>query len=136
MLAPMTRRGFVLGCLLLSACKPPAPRPVSLAPTPALQEEALRPIERPQLRILDLHETPSPDGKRIMLTGTLKNDGVGPTHELVINIEGRDDNNAVVCSAQAVPSTEEVLPGDTVSFTATLDNRPETVDYHVEAIGR
>jgi len=132
------RMWLVGACLVTGACrvKPPVPTQVAPPPTPALQEEDIRPLEQPQLEIVDLRETPSVDKKRVTLTGTLRNHGTGATHSLLVRVEARDENDDVLLSAEATPSTEEVAPGDTVTFTVTIENRPDVSRYHVETLAQ
>ncbi|HUI27962.1 MAG TPA: FxLYD domain-containing protein [Candidatus Kryptonia bacterium] len=106
------------------------------APTPALREEKVEPLEQPQLEIVDLQETPSADKKLVTLTGILRNHGTGPTHHLLVRVEARDENDAVLLSADAAPTTEVVPPGATATFTVTVENRREVARYHVEALAR
>jgi hypothetical protein len=134
---PVTGGLLATLCLLVS-CTPPVPVRLGVPPPPApvLQEENVPPVERPEIEILDLQQTPTPDRKRVTLTGTLRNQGNAETHQLMIRIEAQDKERAVVLSADAQPSSDEVPPGGTATFTATVDNRPEVVRYHVEAIAR
>ena len=133
----MTKHAEIVICLLVSACRQEVPIPIPpLPPTPALREEDVQALEQPQLEIVDLHELPTADKKRVTLTGTLRNHGTGPTRHLVVRVEARDQDDAVLLSAEATPSTEIVPPGGAVTFSVTVDNRSDVVRYHVETLAR
>lgn len=96
----------------------------------------MKPVEKLEMAIADLTETPSLDRKTVTVTGTLVNRGARATRELYVHVEALDRNGAVVLSADPVPSTKAIAPGATGSFSVTFENRPDVDRYHVEAIGR
>lgn len=121
----------------VTSCVPPAPvTPRAAPPTPAFSEEPLPPSERLDVAIVDFHESPSPDRKTVMVTGTLVNRGTRTTSSVHVHVEALDRNGAVVASVNPVPSTQLIAPASTASFTATFENRPEIDRYHAEAISR
>jgi hypothetical protein len=135
----VTRRGLWLLALLIgAACARESPRPqVPLpAPTRALEEEQLAPAERPHLEIVDLEEEPSADERQVTLRGVLRNDGTGPTRQIVVHVDALDGAGVVLSSVDAVPSTQELPAGDTATFTATMEAKPEVARYHVRAVSR
>jgi hypothetical protein len=123
------------------ACRPREmpPPPPPAAPTPIsgiYYEEDLRPVEQPQIEIVDLQETPSTDGKRVTVTGTLINRGTKATSELSVVVDAFDADGNLLESAGALPSTERVAPTGTAIFTATFNDARGIARYHVEAIAR
>ncbi len=123
---------------MLGACAREVPVRIELPPppTPGMREEEVRPLELPEVEIADLQETPSADQKQVTLSGTLRNQGAGPTRQLSVRVEARNASDSVVLSADASPSTEAIPPRGTATFTVTLENRPDVVRYHVKAITR
>lgn len=135
----MTRQcvWIIAASLAVSACKPEPPVKVELPPPAhALTEEEVRPVEQPQMEIVDLQEDSSADKKQVTLRGTLRNNGTGPTHQLAVRVEARNQADLVLFSVEATPSTEVVAPGESVTFTAVVDNRPDTAGYRVETLAR
>lgn len=124
--------------LVALGCAPPRPQAPVVAPsaTPALSEEAIKPVERPQLAIVDLDERPGPDRHTITVAGTLVNRGTGPTRTVYVHVDAVDHNGAVILSTDSEPSTEAIAPGGTANFSVSFENRPEIEHYHVEAISR
>jgi hypothetical protein len=89
------------------------------------------------MEIMTLEEQDVPrDAPLVTVTGTLINRGQGPTTQLTVRVDALDDQGRVVATAPAVPASERVEANGTVTFTATLENRPETRHYHVEAVAR
>ncbi len=141
----MSVRGCFFGivvpfCLLVaSACTPPAPPPPPpplAAATPALSEEELKAVERPNIAITDVNETPSTDRKNVTVSGTLVNRGRGATREVYVHVEGLDRDGAVVEMADSEPTTEAIQPGTTATFSVHMENRADVDRYHVEAVAR
>lgn len=128
----------VLGLTLATiSCVPPAPvTPPPPPPTPVFSEEEIKPDERLDVAIIDLHETPSPDRKTVTVTGTLLNRGTRATREIHMHVEALDKDGAVVVSANPNPSTQRIAPASTGIFTVTFENWPSIDRYHVEAISR
>lgn len=125
-------------CLIVAACRPAA-GPTRLPPPEAhswIHEDDTSPAPRPRIEVLGLQEEESSDGAAVTLTGTLVNRGEGPTAELTVTVNGLDESGGVITTARAMPASERVAPGSTVSFTATMVNRPDIRNYHVEAIAR
>jgi hypothetical protein len=128
---------FFLLVTVLACAPPAAPPPLPpVAPTPPLSEEEIKPIERPNIAITDLNETPSPDGKTVTVSGTLVNWGHGATREAYVHVEALNRNGAVVQSADSAPSTELIQPGSAAAFSVRLENRSDVDRYHVEAVAR
>ena len=101
-----------------------------------LTEEQIAPDERLDVAIIDFHETPSPDRKTVMVTGTLVNRGTRATRVVHVHVEALDKDGAVVVSADPAPSTQSIAPGTTATFAAVFEDRPEIDRYHAEAISR
>lgn len=135
-------RPWVVGifvCLASACTRSPAPRPLPPAPPPTPAELHESPLVAPgqiELEITDWHEAPSPDKKTVTLTGRLINGGDRTTRAVAVTIDGRDANDAVVLSAKAAPSTDTIPPDGTATFSVTVENRPDVVRYHVEALAR
>ncbi len=128
-----------LGLVLVSACTPPAPPPPPpppVAATPPLSEEELKAVERPDIAITDINETPSADRKNVTVSGTLVNRGRGATREVYVHVEGLSRDGAVVEMADSEPTTEAIQPGSTATFAVHMENRAEVDRYHVEAVAR
>ncbi|MFI5398756.1 MAG: FxLYD domain-containing protein [Candidatus Binatia bacterium] len=123
---------------LLASCAPPvAPLPPPpMVPTPAVSEEEIRPVVRPNLAITDVNELPSPDGKSVTVTGTLVNRGTGPSREVYVHVEAINRDGAVIVSADSEPTSEVIGPGSTARFSVLLENRSDVDRYHVEAVSR
>ncbi len=116
---------------------PPAPPPVPTPPGSLYYEENLQPPARPRIEILDLEDRVAPDRRHIVTSGTLVNRGNRATSELTVKVTGLNDRGQPVVSAYAQPATQYLPPGGgTTTFTATLENHPDVVRYHVEAIAR
>lgn len=133
------RHAALLAVALLSACvRPPRPQrqPLAPPPPPAISEEEIKPVEKPDIAIVDLNENMSPDRKTVAVIGTLVNRGTRATREVYVHVEALDKDGAVVVSADSAPSTEAIAPGSTGSFAVTFENRPGIDRYHVEAITR
>lgn len=107
-----------------------------MVPTPAVSEEDIRPVVRPNIAITDLNELPSPDGKSVTVTGTLVNRGTGPSHEVYVHVEAINRDGAVIVSADSEPTSEVIEPGSTAGFSVMLENRSDVDRYHVEAVSR
>ena len=128
----------IAACLLFAACRPASP-PTRLPPPEAhswIHEDDTSPLPRPRIEVVGLQQEESADGAVVTLTGTLVNRGEGPTAELTVTVNGLDEAGGVITSARAMPASERVAPGSTVNFTATMVNRPDIRNYHVEAIAR
>lgn len=123
---------------LLASCAPPVapPLPPPMVPTPAVSEEEIRPVVRPNLAITDLSEIRSADGKSVTVTGTLVNRGTGPSHQVYVRVEALNRDGAVIVSADSEPTSEVIEPGSTARFSVMLENRPDIDRYHVEALSR
>jgi hypothetical protein len=124
--------------LWLGACAP-SPAPPKLPPPEArswIHEDDTSPVARPRVEVLGLQEEVSPDGAIVTLTGSLVNRGQAPTVELVVKVDALDEAGHVLITARATPASERIAAGGTVAFTATMENRPDTRNYHVEAIAR
>ena len=129
----------VLVLAAFASCTPPqapAPSTPPPLPTPPLSEEEIKPIERPYIAITDLNETPSADGKRVTVSGTLVNRGDGPTREVYVHVEALNREGTVVQAADSTPTTELIAPGSSAGFSVTLENRADVDRYHVEAVVR
>lgn len=126
-----------LAAMAMLSCVSPAPvTPPPPPPARAFAEEEIKPEERLDVEIIDLHETPSPDRKTVMVTGTLLNRGTRATREIHLHVEALDKDGAVVVSANPSPSTQRIAPTSTGTFTVMFENRPDIDRYHVEAISR
>jgi len=128
----------LIGAACISACAkpPPAPAPVVAAAPPPIYEEQLQAVGQLDMEILDLNETPTPNRKAVVLSGTLVNRGTRATREVYIRVEALDTNGAVVLSADSQPSTATIGPGGRGTFAVTMENRPNVDRYHVEAIAK
>jgi hypothetical protein len=131
-------RSLILPLLVLAGCvprEPPEPLPPPPLPAPqVLHEEEIKPIERPELVILDIEEVR--EGKRITLTGTIINRGTGPARDLQVTVRVVDVQGATLLTTAAVPGTTRLAAGATTAFTARFE-RPENADeYRVEAVSR
>jgi hypothetical protein len=128
----------IASVLFVAAC---ARRPVPLAPPlplppPPIVEEEIKAVEKPNIGIVDLNETPSEDRRTVTVTGTLVNRGTGTTHEVYVHVEALERNGAVLVSADSDPTTELIAPGSTAHFSVVFENRADVDRYHVEAISR
>ncbi len=140
----MRRRALlpIASAFLLAACAAPAPAPAPppVVPPPAAKlfyEEPLPPAGKLMLEISGLDETRSEDRQRVTVTGMVINRGTRPTSELRVEVQALDAAGKAVLSTLATPSTERIAAGGGVAtFSATLENRPEVRQYHVEATGR
>lgn len=121
------------GCVPKAAAPPP---PIAPAPPPPIQEEEIKAAEKPNVAIIDLNETASPDRALVQLRGTLVNRGTRATREISVHVEALDKDGAVIVSADSDPSTESIAPGSTATFAVIFENRPGIDHYHVEAISR
>jgi hypothetical protein len=134
-----TQRPLVSGALIVavSGCVPPAQiPPPAPPPTPVLTEEQIAPVERLDVAIIDFHETPNPDRKTVMVTGTLVNRGTRATRVVRVHVEALNKDGVVVVGADPTPSTQSIAPGTTATFAAEFENRPEIDRYHAEALSR
>jgi hypothetical protein len=126
--------------VLTAACKAPVPLPLPPAPTPVsgiYYEEELRAAQQVRVEIGNLQETVSADKRQVTVSGSLVNRGTRPTSAVSIRVSGLDLTNRRVISVYGEPSSNTIAAGGgTATFTATLDNRPEVVRYHVEAIAK
>lgn len=132
---------FLAGAfVLLPACRKPAPVPLPPAWTPAAgiyYEEELRAVQQVRVAITDLKETVSADERQVIITGTLVNRGSRPTSGVSVKVSGLDLTNRPVISVYGAPATSQIAAdGGITTFTATLDNRPDVIRYHVEAIAK
>ena len=129
---------FTLASALLAACTPPALPPALPPPAPPLPiyEEDIAPVQKPDVAIIDVNETPSHDKKTVIVSGVLVNRGTRATREVYVHVEALDRDGAVLVSADSEPSTEAIAPGATGRFSVTFENRADVDRYHVEAISR
>jgi len=129
---------LALASVLVAACTPPAPpsAPARAEPARAVSEEEIKPVQKPNLAIIDLVETPTADKKTVTVSGRLVNRGTGTTREVYVHVEALDHDGAVLISADSEPSTEAIAPGATGGFSVMLENRRDVDSYHVEAISR
>lgn len=137
----MNRIGVVslLSLLLLAACavRQPEPLPAPREHAGIYYEENLPAAKSTQIQITGLQQTPTDDGKHVVLTGTLVNQGTKATSQLSIRVSGLDEQNHEVQSIYAVPRSEHLAAGGGMTtFTTTVDNLPEVKSYHVEAIAK
>ena len=124
----------------LSSCVPRQP-PEPLAPPPEpppkiLQEEELKPIERPDIVISNFDEHVSEDHKTATVIGTLINRGNGATRKVVVTVTALDKEGRELESRDATPSTQRIAAGSSATFFVSFERRPEIDQYHVEAISR
>lgn len=135
-------RWVALAPLLLTAACLREPRREPLPPPPPVPtgiyyEEALPAPRFTKIEIIDISETPSADGARITVAGTLINRGTTATTEVSITVTALDRDDRPVLRLSAVPETNRIAAdGGTTRFAAVLDNRPEVTRYHVEAVAR
>jgi hypothetical protein len=136
---PHSRPQWALAVTLLAlqAC---APRPQPLPPEPpaahTYSEEALPQVENARVEIIDLQEIPEPEAKRVRVAGTLINFGKSATTQVSVRVRAVDENGGVVAMIYGTPSTQEIPPGGSATFTAWFDDLPQIRRYHVEAVVR
>ena len=124
--------------LVIAGCtkQPPA---VPVPPPQAaswIHEDDTSPPRQPHIEITNLEEDVSEDASMVTVTGTLTNRGEAPTGALSVQVNGLSEDGAVVVSAKARPTSEQVPVNGVAQFIAVLANRPEVRHYHVEAIAR
>ncbi len=135
--AELVRFCWAIVGLMASGCVPPVPpeAPLPAAP-PALYEEEIKPVEKLDVAIIDLTETPSADRRTITVSGRLVNRGTRVTREVRVHVEVLDKDGAVIIRAEPSPSTETIAPGSTATFSVSFESQPDIDRYHVEAISR
>ena len=131
-----TPRWALVGALLaLHACAPrPQPLPSEPPPAHAYTEEELPAVQNARVEIIDLQEIPEPEAKRVRVAGTLINFGKAMTTRVSVKVRAVDDKGAVVAMIYGTPSTQEIPPGGSATFTAWFDDLPQIRRYHVEAV--
>lgn len=123
---------WVAGCTQLA----PPSAPARAAPPLPIYEEEIKPVQKPDVAIIDFTETPSADKKTVTVSGVLVNHGTGATREISVHVEALDRDGAVLVSADSEPSSDVIPAGGTGHFSVTFENRAEVDRYHVEAISR
>lgn len=129
------RWAAVVALLALQACAP-RPQPLSPEPPPAqtYTEEELPVVQNARVEIIDLQEIPEPEAKRVRVAGTLINFGKAATTRVSVKVRAVDEKGAVVAMIYGTPSTQEIPPGGSATFTAWFDDLPQIRRYHVEAV--
>jgi len=101
-----------------------------------MAEEEIRPLEKPNIAVLDLNETPSSDRQAVTVSGTLINRGTRATRDIVVHVEALNKSGVVVMSTDSDPNPIAIAPGATGTFSVSFQNRTDVDRYHVEAISR
>jgi hypothetical protein len=131
------RGGAVVALFAFQAC---APRPQVMPPEPppaqSYSEEELPAAENARVEIIDLQEIPEPEARRVRVAGTLINFGKATTKQVSVKVRAVDENGGVVAMIYGTPSTQEIPPGGSATFTAWFDDLPQIRRYHVEAMVR
>jgi hypothetical protein len=96
-------------------------------------EESLQPPVQPRVIIAETKQSESEDHQTIFFEGQLKNQGPGPTTQLKVTIEARDETGRVVTAAEALPLPQEIHPGDSASFMVRFPNDKTIRIFHVKA---
>jgi hypothetical protein len=99
-------------------------------------EESLPSPEQARIEIIDLQEIPEPEVRRVRIAGTLVNQGNSATTQISIKVRAVDEAGKVIAQIYGVPTTQNIPPGGSTSFTAWFDDSPQIRRYHVEAIAR
>ena len=101
-----------------------------------LADEKYRPaIYPPDLEIVDLQSTVSPDKKRVTIEGTLRNiDEERSADNVVVWVTALDARGEATARRMTLPSPQPVAPGQAANFQVQLINRVGISDFHVEAI--
>lgn len=131
----------IIAAGILGGCMHPnvRPSPPPATPTPIPQsfsEEGLPHFARARIDVIDFQDQVSADKSRITISGKVINRGHTSTMGLRIKISARDQNDKEVESVEAVPSNEQIAPGSTARFSASLPNNPAIVRYHVDTLAR
>jgi len=126
---------LVVALLALQACAPqPQPLPPELPPGHTYTEEELPVVQNARVEIIDLQEIPEPEAKRVRVAGTLINFGKAATTRVSVKVRAVDANGGVVAMIYGEPSTQEIPPGGSATFSAWFDDLPQIRRYHVEAV--
>lgn len=129
-----------LVAVFLTGCPRPRPEPVRPPEpppsTPGFSEQALPRAPRQRIEIVGFEDRLSPDKKRVTVSGTLVNRGITATLELRVAITALDANEQVLERVEAVSTNDQLAPGATARFSASLPYHPEIVRYNVQAIAR
>jgi hypothetical protein len=96
-------------------------------------EESLQPPAQPHVIIAETKQSESEDHQTIFFEGKLQNQGPGPTTQLKVTVEARDEAGRVVTSAEALPSPQAIHPGDSASFIVRFPNDRAIRIFHVKA---
>lgn len=137
-LSPFTLLLFLIACApppkpLPSPPPPTAAAPPEFIPQVPVIEESLQPPEQPRVIIAETKQSESEDHQTIFFEGKLKNHGPGPTTQLKVTVEARDETGRVVSAAEAFPSPQEIHPGDSASFIVRFPNNKTIRIFHVKA---
>lgn len=121
------------GCV--APAPPEPPRPPEPPPPKILVEEEIRPVERPDLVILEVKEEPKSDGQ-VEVVGTVLNRGPGTARNLVVTVHLLDagGNELAVLPAEVSRATLEA--NATASFRLATTRPPTTASYHVVAVAQ
>jgi hypothetical protein len=117
---------------------PPAPSatstaPPEFAPKAPVSEEPLQPPAQPRVIIAETKQSESEDHQTIFFEGKLQNQGPGPTTQLKVTVEARDETGRVVATTDALPSPQAIQPGDSASFIVRFPNDKAIRSFHVKA---
>lgn len=126
-----------LAFVTTAACSPlPPVEPIEPRRGQIDYEQELPSPEQARIEIIDLQEIPEPEVKRVRIAGTLVNQGTVPTTQISIKVRAVDANGNVAASIYGVPTTQNIQPGGSTTFTAWFEDMPEVRRYHVEAVAR
>jgi len=131
----------VIGAFLVaSGCVPPAPpeppRPPAPPPPKILVEEDLRPLERPELVILDVQERPASEPDMVEVTGTILNRGNGRAAGLRVTVHVLDEHGNELAALPAEVEQDTLEANATVRFLLRMPRHPQARRYEVVAVAR
>lgn len=124
--------------MALGACGPrdvPPPPPPPPVP-PALVEAPLEPTGAPAFVVGPIRETPSADGRSVLIEGTVENVGSRTSSGLVVWVNALDAEGMRRQRVETLPTPQDVAPGTVARFAVQLATDPLVRAYHVEAVGR
>ncbi|MGE0680753.1 MAG: hypothetical protein AB7P69_07575 [Candidatus Binatia bacterium] len=98
-----------------------------------MSEESLQSPAQPRVIIAETKQSESEDHQTIFFEGKLENQGPGPTTQLKVTVEARDETGRVVTAAEALPLPQEIHPGDSASFIVRFPNDKTIRIFHVKA---
>ncbi len=125
---------------LIAGCVAPAPPEPALPPPPPppkiLVEEEVRPVERPELAILEVEENRGSDPQMVEVVGRVLNRGPGRARQLSVTVHVLDDQGNELASLPAQVDSDTIEPNATVGFRLLLQRPGGASRYEVVAVAR